>query len=794
MSIYSIKSDDSKFNELKKMLEEIVPLDSFNDFDSLYLGLAEASAVLFNLDSSVKEIDKFIKKIRKQDADLPVFVMANNLDSKALQKHQGSKFSADLYFNYPFDKEVIVLMLEEYFELDEVFNEELDEELDQANEEVDLNDATQSSLMIKNLSEDVNVSEDSEQISDKMDDIFAGVYVEEYAEGEEERSLDAPELASSSDEENEVEEFHLDDDMSLAMDDEEDLSLGDTNEIAENLNDEGLELSDFDEELSIDDNQAGIETSGDENSNEFDTDLMSVEGNDDDQFSLEDNTPLESEESLEPEEISPEGDELMLSDDLTYGGEGLLDLTEEDTGEIENTFGLGDEVSDFELSSEKQGGQDEDANTHAFIPEDLGFSIEEDESEVEAEAGDVFAEDDFSFSNNNPLDELESSIEEDEKTIVGVLLEKDLPDPLDQDAIESTKTSIALDDEDELIEDDLMNIQFSTDNRGESGDGDPDLEEDLLTDQPFNLPDEVPSFADEIENKMSELDSIIELSEEGEAGDGDTDDETEFREESEDKTQVFSGNIGQHLAEANDTREDEDKTQVFQGKISPQNQRIPSDIKQDYQNFKDDNHYEMVRLGETIKGLREDRELLIGKISSLEERIEGRKKDFVGMRAELDEKKIEIEVIKKRYIDQVEDLKIQLDLALNKKDVLEIKNKNLLDDFEKLNREKRIDINNVRSRERELEEKLELLKNDAEVQIRNRDHKILELKRRIDTLEFDIENANLAEKTVKSGNAELENKMHKVIRTLRSAITQLEDDNENANMNRQKLIKDNLDV
>jgi len=794
VSIYSIKSDDSKFNELKKMLEEIVPLDSFNDFDSLYLGLAEASAVLFNLDSSVKEIDKFIKKIRKQDADLPVFVMANNLDSKALQKHQGSKFSADLYFNYPFDKEVIVLMLEEYFELDEVFNEELDEELDQANEEVDLNDATQSSLMIKNLSEDVNVSEDSEQISDKMDDIFAGVYVEEYAEGEEERSLDAPELASSSDEENEVEEFHLDDDMSLAMDDEEDLSLGDTNEIAENLNDEGLELSDFDEELSIDDNQAGIETSGDENSNEFDTDLMSVEGNDDDQFSLEDNTPLESEESLEPEEISPEGDELMLSDDLTYGGEGLLDLTEEDTGEIENTFGLGDEVSDFELSSEKQGGQDEDANTHAFIPEDLGFSIEEDESEVEAEAGDVFAEDDFSFSNNNPLDELESSIEEDEKTIVGVLLEKDLPDPLDQDAIESTKTSIALDDEDELIEDDLMNIQFSTDNRGESGDGDPDLEEDLLTDQPFNLPDEVPSFADEIENKMSELDSIIELSEEGEAGDGDTDDETEFREESEDKTQVFSGNIGQHLAEANDTREDEDKTQVFQGKISPQNQRIPSDIKQDYQNFKDDNHYEMVRLGETIKGLREDRELLIGKISSLEERIEGRKKDFVGMRAELDEKKIEIEVIKKRYIDQVEDLKIQLDLALNKKDVLEIKNKNLLDDFEKLNREKRIDINNVRSRERELEEKLELLKNDAEVQIRNRDHKILELKRRIDTLEFDIENANLAEKTVKSGNAELENKMHKVIRTLRSAITQLEDDNENANMNRQKLIKDNLDV
>lgn len=46
-----------------------------------------------------------------------------------------------------------------------------------------------------------------------------------------------------------------------------------------------------------------------------------------------------------------------------------------------------------------------------------------------------------------------------------------------------------------------------------------------------------------------------------------------------------------------------------------------------------------------------------------------------------------------------------------------------------------MDVNQVRKRERELEEKLSLLEEDKESQLRNRDNKILNLKRKIDTLD-----------------------------------------------------------
>ena len=147
--------------------------------------------------------------------------------------------------------------------------------------------------------------------------------------------------------------------------------------------------------------------------------------------------------------------------------------------------------------------------------------------------------------------------------------------------------------------------------------------------------------------------------------------------------------------------------------------------------------------------------------------------------------------LKKRYSKEIEDIKFRLDLATDKKDVLSAKNKQYEHEFEKLRREKKVDVNRVRARERELEEKLELLKRDTEVQIRNRDHKILELKRRIDTLEFDIENAHLRERKKTNDNDLLEDRMDKVIKTLRTVIGQLEDDSTD---DRHKLIKKNLDV
>ena len=71
---------------------------------------------------------------------------------------------------------------------------------------------------------------------------------------------------------------------------------------------------------------------------------------------------------------------------------------------------------------------------------------------------------------------------------------------------------------------------------------------------------------------------------------------------------------------------------------------------------------------------------------------------------------------------------------------------------------------------------MELLKADAQMQIRNRDNKILELKRKIDILEFDMENILEKEKASKSVQSELEQKLEKVIGSLRHAIGTLEED------------------
>ena len=87
---------------------------------------------------------------------------------------------------------------------------------------------------------------------------------------------------------------------------------------------------------------------------------------------------------------------------------------------------------------------------------------------------------------------------------------------------------------------------------------------------------------------------------------------------------------------------------------------------------------------------------------------------------------------------------------------------------------------------------MELLKADTETQIRNRDLKILELKRKIDTLEFDIESIQMKEQKTVDSNFAMEERMERVINTLRRAIGELE--NEEAPLRNLEALKKNLDV
>jgi hypothetical protein len=146
------------------------------------------------------------------------------------------------------------------------------------------------------------------------------------------------------------------------------------------------------------------------------------------------------------------------------------------------------------------------------------------------------------------------------------------------------------------------------------------------------------------------------------------------------------------------------------------------------------------------------------------------------MRAELDEKKIEIQLMKRRLTEEGLDLKYHLELETERRKLAEERAKTYQAEALAMQQKVKLEVKKVSSRERELEQRLELLKSDAETQVRHRDQKILELKRRIDAMEFDMDAMNAIEQKTVGDKTELEGKLDKAIKTLRTAIGILESD------------------
>ena len=87
-----------------------------------------------------------------------------------------------------------------------------------------------------------------------------------------------------------------------------------------------------------------------------------------------------------------------------------------------------------------------------------------------------------------------------------------------------------------------------------------------------------------------------------------------------------------------------------------------------------------------------------------------------------------------------------------------------------------MDFNQIKAREKELEGQLELAKMDSESQVSTRDKKILDLKRKIDQLEFNMENAVIKEEKSREDKQKLEDRLERIMKTLRGSIEVLEDD------------------
>jgi hypothetical protein len=221
--------------------------------------------------------------------------------------------------------------------------------------------------------------------------------------------------------------------------------------------------------------------------------------------------------------------------------------------------------------------------------------------------------------------------------------------------------------------------------------------------------------------------------------------------------------------------EEENVTQTVQTP-QPISQAPQMSAKEELETLRSYDEDEMLRLQGTIRQLREEREGLMGQINELKSEKQLLEQDNLGLKAELDEVKIELGIVKKRYQDDLTEKEYQTKLNEEKKELYETKAKNLQKDFDRLNQKVRIDFNQVKQREKELESKLELAVMDSESQVQSRDLKILELKRKIDSLEFNMENSSIREQKHREDKSKLEERLGKIMKTLRGSIQLIEDD------------------
>ncbi len=99
------------------------------------------------------------------------------------------------------------------------------------------------------------------------------------------------------------------------------------------------------------------------------------------------------------------------------------------------------------------------------------------------------------------------------------------------------------------------------------------------------------------------------------------------------------------------------------------------------------------------------------------------------------DKQVEFEVL----FNQVEDLNLQIREKTDKVRTFETKLKIMTNEVDQVKERVRVDVRRIRVREKELENQLEILKKDSTALLVARDEKILELKRKIDLLEFNME-------------------------------------------------------
>jgi predicted nucleic acid-binding Zn-ribbon protein len=172
----------------------------------------------------------------------------------------------------------------------------------------------------------------------------------------------------------------------------------------------------------------------------------------------------------------------------------------------------------------------------------------------------------------------------------------------------------------------------------------------------------------------------------------------------------------------------------------------------------------IVELESELDRVREELELAILAARSHKEQVEDYEKQLA--------------VAEKKRQEALEQAQLELNLLRQSLAEREKEKKALRAEVEALKAEIAGEIRHIRHRERELENRLELLKSEKQALLRSKDDMILSLKKKNADLEADLNRWREKNKEAQTHIQQLTEQKHKAIRTLRLLLTHLDIENE----------------
>jgi hypothetical protein len=163
-------------------------------------------------------------------------------------------------------------------------------------------------------------------------------------------------------------------------------------------------------------------------------------------------------------------------------------------------------------------------------------------------------------------------------------------------------------------------------------------------------------------------------------------------------------------------------------------------------------------------------------IKTLESNVreeKGRNSELNHLAGERERKINEFEREKRQALEslqaEVAELKFQLKTRSDKARVLETQVREATEEMERLKERVRQDIRKIRVREKELENRLEIVKKDSEALMSARENKIIELKRKLDLLEFNMDLLQDQHAREKDNSTKLRERLAKAAQVVRVA-------------------------